>query len=455
MKRVFWLMIYLTVFQGVMANEVYKVCFSSVTKVENAVNLTSILESEGIDVVYEMRVVNSLKFIRILTEENYTGYRNAVDSIDEFYGTDVVKSLRISDIWVRIYRDSEEVENVTSKELSDFVDIDLVSETSSGIITENEEDNPAEIEVSDESEEIDIDEEESSDVVDAEFTADIIFDKYKENFIETHEFLKEFSTENDTQELIKIAENASIYIEYANKMLEDFEEYMPEPLSNFEKENDEAKEMRLASKTSFLKTTYLPRAVKKLDTLKEDIKLAIDSDYEWLNSEYANIKYAPAAVKRIKDNFAVLKKLYPDDESIVLKEDDTMPGVNEAVKNLSERIAANRMPESNYTGDDTEELTEKIGSIYKSNYPDETVEKVVIVSEDWTTEARAEFVDGKIVSNVYKFLQVSVAATNEDGKTYVYLTTFRKDWTGEGDEFGEIKLHSVGERYQVVLENIF
>ena len=100
---------------------------------------------------------------------------------------------------------------------------------------------------------------------------DAVYEFHRDNFVTVYEYIRTFADEGNSEEAVRLAESIPLFLETAEAILADFNEYLPDPLSNYEKENPAAGEIRLASKVSFLENTYIPRARENLETLKSDI----------------------------------------------------------------------------------------------------------------------------------------------------------------------------------------
>lgn len=285
--------------------------------------------------------------------------------------------------------------------------------------------------------------------------ADDVFAFHRDNFVAAYEYLRTFADEGSSDEAVRLAKSIPLFLKAAEAALSDFAAYLPDPLSNYEKENPEAKEIRLASKASFLKNTYIPRVRENLEGLKSDILAAMESDAEWLASEYANIKHAPAALERIKDNAETLKTIASEDADLLSRADAVLAEAEKSYAALSEKIAENRMPADKYEGDDAAQLKAEMAVLYEALFPGERVRQVVIVSEDWREEASAKMKDGKIVAGVYRYIQAALAIARErDENAAVYTIGFRRTWTGSGDDFGPVELYSIGSSYPILPENL-
>jgi len=282
---------------------------------------------------------------------------------------------------------------------------------------------------------------------------DEAFNDNKQNLVVSHDFLKKFVYENDTAEAIKMAEDAPLFIELAEKTLAALEAAIPAPLSNYERKNPEAKEIRLGSKASFLKGTYIPKARKKAEGLRSDILQAIDSDVEWLGSRYANLKHAPAAIERVKAGFAALDKIAKGDAGVAAKKKTQIPKAMAAYKKLIAQAANNRMPQGKYNGADRASLEQTMAKLYEARYPGQKVARVVIESPAWSERARAEIKDNRIVAGVYRYIHAYLAA-RKDASATVYSVVFSRTWTGKGDAFGPVEIHSYGESYPILPQNI-
>ncbi len=112
------------------------------------------------------------------------------------------------------------------------------------------------------------------------------------------------------------------------------------------------------------------------------------------------------------------------------------------------------MPKDKYSEGDIDALKAKMAQLYAAKYAGDKVERVVITSEDWIAQARAEVNnDGNIQAGFYKYIYTHIAVKKKSGHS-VYLIGFRKTWTGTGEEFGPLQLHSIGDNYPILVENI-
>lgn len=122
------------------------------------------------------------------------------------------------------------------------------------------------------------------------------------------------------------------------------------------------------------------------------------------------------------------------------------------------RIAQNRLPNESYKGTDAAELRTLITGLWEKKFPKETVMRVLLTSQDWVEEHRAEWKRDYLTWRRYRFLPqcaISVEYHADDGtkKYLVHFFVLERLWSGS--DFGSPYLYQpLGFfPYQVTKEN--
>lgn len=118
------------------------------------------------------------------------------------------------------------------------------------------------------------------------------------------------------------------------------------------------------------------------------------------------------------------------------------------------QVAENRMPADSYKGNDGEALKAEMAKAFKQAWPNCEIFKVSITSGNWVERAEAWWQGDVLKSGVFRFIEGAVAGQEKDGKPRVYFVTFAREWTGIGDEFGDLYLARNRYSYQILPENL-
>lgn len=118
------------------------------------------------------------------------------------------------------------------------------------------------------------------------------------------------------------------------------------------------------------------------------------------------------------------------------------------------QVAENRMPADSYKGSDGEALKAEMAKAFKQAWPNCEIFKVSITSGNWVERAEAWWQGDVLKSGVFRFIEGAVAGQEKDGKPRVYFVTFAREWTGIGDEFGDLYLARNRYSYQILPENL-
>jgi hypothetical protein len=273
---------------------------------------------------------------------------------------------------------------------------------------------------------------------------------YKDEVIAIDTFLRKVNDAKDEKEFFAMLSDGMKAIERAKEILPLFGDR--KGLQELDKRNAEAKSVRFFSAIGFLPGIIEDIERKRLSG-RSSLLYSVGHSLSALKSAN-DPRLANQFYEEIKETFAILDKLFPGDEEVAAEKKTIRAEAKEALAKVSQRIADARMAKDAYGGADGNELRETMKKIHSGRYPEETVLRVVITDEAWVQEARAEVnQDGKIVAGVYKFIGAEIA-TKDKGGCMVRVCRFRRTWTGTGDDFGPVELHSIGGGYRIFEENV-
>ncbi|MEK6796993.1 MAG: hypothetical protein AABZ39_19620 [Spirochaetota bacterium] len=273
---------------------------------------------------------------------------------------------------------------------------------------------------------------------------------HKEEVIAIDTFLRKVNkTENEKEFLAMLADGMKA-VQRAKEILPLFGDR--KGLQELDRRNADAKECRFFSKIGFLPGIIEDIERKRLSG-RDSLIFSAGHSLSALKSA-GEPRLAGQFYDEINEIFGVLDRLYPGDEKVTSEKTRILAEAKEALEKVSQRIADARMPKDVYSGSDGAELRDTMKNIHLAKYPEDAVLRIVITAPSWIEEARAEIdPDGKIIGKVYRFIGAEVATKGKEGCT-VCVYRFRRIWTGRGDEFGPVELHSIGGGYRIQEGNV-
>ena len=167
----------------------------------------------------------------------------------------------------------------------------------------------------------------------------------------------------------------------------------------------------------------------------------------------ASAAAAQPEMTTLKSLFAVLDQVAPGDAQVVAKKSEFLPKAERLYQAALSNIAEARLPAEKYAGADLAQIKDDMAKLYRQKYPEE-VRRVVVTSPAWEAREEIELLqDGRPVARRYKYLYAG-AAVKQGDKSVVFALGFRRTWTGTGEEYGPLELHSIGASYTILEENI-
>jgi len=124
-----------------------------------------------------------------------------------------------------------------------------------------------------------------------------------------------------------------------------------------------------------------------------------------------------------------------------------------AQKIRAQQIKANRVPGEGYKGGDAAALKTQMRQAYEKENAGQKVLRVSITGDDWVERAVVTTAYNNIQAGIYRFLDAAVVA-KEGAKFRVHPITFARKWTGSGDKFGELKVYSWADAYEILEANV-
>ncbi len=281
----------------------------------------------------------------------------------------------------------------------------------------------------------------------------MVFTRWQSSLPSLYTLNRSIARYSEIDEVAEIMPQAQEIFGQTATMLQEMEAVLPDNQSrnDFMEVNQAAKDMNLRSILGDIES-QMEKAKGRVDAYVSG--LLNEADSEVFSMEYYNrLDLAAKGLQLITNRVELAKKVKPDDEEIAAEAERILQDAQAAWEKANERFANARMDEDAYSGSDGQAIKEKLAELYSARY-DGTVAKVVITSEDWQERIVAEITnDDTISANAYLYLSAQIAV-EEDGQYTVFPMTFRRSWTGEGNEFGPIEIRSVGVSFPMPAENL-
>ena len=279
-----------------------------------------------------------------------------------------------------------------------------------------------------------------------------IFNAYKDEMASLYEVMNRIRSTKDFDELLSLAGSSRGLFERANEVAAEMRAGIPS-MEKIEEYSDEAKALHPATMLNKITGSLAESAKERLAAIIPDLLAYIQSDLDLLKT-VSSPGAAYTVTGRIKERFSAAAGLDPDNGKLKEAQALIMQEVDKTLAALKKKIADVRMPADNYSGNDKEALKKALALAYEEKYRDGRVERVVITSGGWQEQLRAGIDnDGRISAGWYKYLYAAVAVNNT-GACTVYETGFRRSWTGRGDAYGPLELHSIGGGFPILEENL-
>lgn len=277
-----------------------------------------------------------------------------------------------------------------------------------------------------------------------------LFLSHKEEVLTIDSFLRKINMTENEKEFLSMLADGMKAVARAKEILPLFGDRTG--LQELDLRNADAKECRFFSKIGFLPGIIDDIERKRLNG-RDSLIFSAGHSLSALKSA-GEPRTAGKFYDEIKEVFGMLDSLYPGDEKVAAEKTRIRAEAKEALEKASQRIADARMPKDAYSGSDGAQLKETMKNAHLAMYPEEAALRIVITSPSWVEEARAEIdPNGKIIGKVYRLIGAEVATKGKDGCT-VFVYRFRRIWTGKGEEFGPVELHSIGGSYRIQEENV-
>ena len=279
-----------------------------------------------------------------------------------------------------------------------------------------------------------------------------VFDQYKTRIVDLNALVKKIARTDDEAEFLELAKSGRILFDQSRQVIAAIHEGIPDT-RDFTEANAEAKKINLRYLVSDLENNLIKRAEHRIKMAASG--LVNEADSELFSLKEANRpNHAAVSMGRITEKFAILDAIAPDDPKVVAEKARILPEAEKLYQAALAKVGNARMPKENFDGSDAAAVKAAIAKLYAVKYPDGSVERVVITSDDWKAQAVAEVNnDNVIVAGYYKYLYADVAVKKAKGAV-VYPMGFRKAWTGEGENYGPLEIRSVGVSYPILADKI-
>lgn len=142
----------------------------------------------------------------------------------------------------------------------------------------------------------------------------------------------------------------------------------------------------------------------------------------WADPENAQLKELQAKVKALRDK---AKAIY------------------------AAQVKANRVPGDRYSGEDAAALKQAMKAEFNSD-PGDTIVRITITSSAWREQAHVWSGINALDVGWYKLIDAAVVVKKADGTFWVHPVTYGKRWTGTGDRYGDLKVFSWADDYEIL-----